>query len=59
MSEETNETLEQIEDEIKETQRKAGKEEDFEIEIVDAEDAVKSEDEENTSEDDENVGSKN
>tara|TARA_R110000823_G_scaffold301350_1_gene422277 strand:- start:2064 stop:2981 length:918 start_codon:yes stop_codon:yes gene_type:complete len=53
MSEETNETLEQIEDEIKETQRKAGKEEDFEIEIVDAEDAGKSEDEENTSEDDE------
>ena len=35
MAEETNEALEQIEDEIKETQRKAGKEEDFEIEIVD------------------------
>jgi hypothetical protein len=34
MSEETNEALEQIESEIKETQRKAGQEEDFEIEIV-------------------------
>ena len=35
--EEKNETLEQIESEIKDTQRKAGLEEDFEIEIVEPE----------------------
>ena len=35
--EEKNETLEQIESEIKDTQRKAGIEEDFEIEIVEPE----------------------
>ena len=35
--EEQNETLEQIESEIKDTQRKAGLEEDFEIEIVEPE----------------------
>ena len=34
MSEETNEAVDQIETEIKETQRKSGQDEDFEIEIV-------------------------
>ena len=54
MVEETNEALEQIEDEIKETKRKAGEEDDFEIEIV-AADEQHSEEEEK---EDDNYGPK-
>jgi hypothetical protein len=53
MTEASKEALEQIEEEIKDTQRKAGEEENFEIEIVDGEEA-----EEEKDSDQEDYGSK-
>ena len=46
MTEASKEALEQIEEEIKDTQRKAGEEENFEIEIVDGEEEEKDSDQE-------------